>query len=669
MRKTLFVLLLFLPKTASSAPEKLAPVEVVEAREQPEREGELAATEPGVVEVIHVEDEGGGRTVADVLADTVGVQVQKMGGLGQFAQVSIRGSAADQVAIFLDGVPLARAAGGAVNLADLPLGQIERIEIYRGPMPSDLPGLPAGGAINLITRAPKERLVVASAISAGSFLTRGARGLVSLGGKRSMVALSMEYKGSRGDYAFLDDNGTPHNETDDQEAERRNNAFDQGALHLRAELSTADASTLRADLDAFLAQRGISGISSTQSQYAKLTTQRWLGLVSARAPTLFGWARLGGTLGADLTWTRERFDDRQAEVGLGRRDLEGRTLSAGLRATLGWQPLDRALFTLIAAPRHERYVQVDHYPEEHPHEPSARHSLDLALAADVDLYQERLWLTPQLRALVTRDRFAGPVGFGGRDEITERDEVHFAPSLGVRAQPKRGTWLRASIYSGVRVPSFYELFGDRGLITGNPALEPESVWGAEASASLSAARLYLEASAFYKRARQLIQFVQNSQFTSRPINLSQADLAGAEARASYEWAKRAGLGANYTCLYAVDRSDIPFYADRRLPRRPEHEVMAEPYVRLLASRALRLSTRLTHVSSTYLDRANLKAVPGRTLLALEAAVDLPGGLRVELVGENLLGVRAQDFEGFPLPGRSVFLTVSHRLARSRTARP
>ena len=57
------------------------------------------------------------------------MQVQDLG--SGFATVSIRGSTAEQVVVYLDGVPLNRALGGGVNLADLPLAQIESIEIYR----------------------------------------------------------------------------------------------------------------------------------------------------------------------------------------------------------------------------------------------------------------------------------------------------------------------------------------------------------------------------------------------------------------------------------------------------------------------------------------------------------------------------------------------------------
>ena len=74
-------------------------------------------------------------TLSDALADTVGVQVRRFGGLGDFTTVSVRGFSPRQVQVYLDGVPLARADNDTVDLSDLPLDTVERIEVYRGSTP------------------------------------------------------------------------------------------------------------------------------------------------------------------------------------------------------------------------------------------------------------------------------------------------------------------------------------------------------------------------------------------------------------------------------------------------------------------------------------------------------------------------------------------------------
>ena len=56
---------------------------------------------------------GEAKTIAELVTTAPGVAVNQYGGLGQLATVSIRGSTADQVQVFLDGVPLNTAAGSS----------------------------------------------------------------------------------------------------------------------------------------------------------------------------------------------------------------------------------------------------------------------------------------------------------------------------------------------------------------------------------------------------------------------------------------------------------------------------------------------------------------------------------------------------------------------------
>lgn len=88
----------------------------------------------------------------EVLEQEVGVQTRVTGGEGSLSTVILRGAASEQVMIYLDGVPLNDAAGGAVDLSLVPLDNIERIDVYRGSTPLELGKASIGGAVNIITR-------------------------------------------------------------------------------------------------------------------------------------------------------------------------------------------------------------------------------------------------------------------------------------------------------------------------------------------------------------------------------------------------------------------------------------------------------------------------------------------------------------------------------------
>ena len=93
-------------------------------------------------------------TLSDALADTVGVQVRRFGGLGDFSTVSVRGFSPRQVQVYLDGVPLARADNETVDLSDLPLDAVEHVEVYRGATPLRFAQSGPGGVVNVVTRQP-----------------------------------------------------------------------------------------------------------------------------------------------------------------------------------------------------------------------------------------------------------------------------------------------------------------------------------------------------------------------------------------------------------------------------------------------------------------------------------------------------------------------------------
>ena len=94
-------------------------------------------------------------SLAELLAQVVGVDVQRRGGPGVQADIGIRGSAFEQTLILLNGIPLRDPQTGHHNLnLPVPLETIERIEIVKGPGGLAFGGHATGGLVNIITRVP-----------------------------------------------------------------------------------------------------------------------------------------------------------------------------------------------------------------------------------------------------------------------------------------------------------------------------------------------------------------------------------------------------------------------------------------------------------------------------------------------------------------------------------
>jgi vitamin B12 transporter len=97
-------------------------------------------------------ESSGATGVADLLARLPGVEITRNGGVGNASSVYVRGAEQRFTAVYIDGVRIdSQSTGGAV-WEQIPLSQIERIEVLRGPAAAVYGSDAIGGVIQLFTR-------------------------------------------------------------------------------------------------------------------------------------------------------------------------------------------------------------------------------------------------------------------------------------------------------------------------------------------------------------------------------------------------------------------------------------------------------------------------------------------------------------------------------------
>lgn len=659
---------------ASPAPSDslytLPPI-VVEAK-RPDRRSD-PASRSGFVAVVDMKARAGRvDDVATVLSQLVGVRVTQYGGLGSFATVSIRGSSSNQVRTFLDGIPIDDPYLGVTNLADLPLSSVSRVEVYRGFSPPQLGGSAIGGAVNLTTREDATRTGLLSALelqtTVGSFDTqRQSASLWSHPHERFKFFAHGNYEKSVGDFTFHNDNGTPQNPDDDDEAATRlNNDFTGWNAMLRATTSIAHVGSVAAAYNDLAREQGVPGQGAFQSLTARSDRHRRMGYANLEGAPLLGKQLLWWTSGF-YQRANEKFHDPDADASLVRQDTDNTIDTYGGQARTRWLvPWVPVAIDASFDGRKETYHPISNVPTRTEGPDRWRHATTAAIGADVYLFRQSLVLTATQRFEENEDQFFAAPRFPWlpptpEGRVTHREQT---PSGGVRWQPVNWLVVKGNVGRYYRLPTFLELFGNTGSVTGNSELEPETGENRDVGIALTVARirgvrrLFFEATYLDNTVEDLILFFLNSQYTTKPVNIGAAHVRGWEFATSAAFAPWLEVAAGYTHLDTEDTSEIPYYSGNELPTWPRDDVNASAS---LSWRALRATYEFQYMSANWLDRANLRETPSRALHGVVLTLRTPlDGLSFTLEGRNLTDERPVDVADYPLPGRSFFSTLGYR---------
>ena len=570
---------------------------------------------------------GAAKDAAEVLSTSAGVQVQDSGGYGQSKNLVVRGASSNGSLLLLDGIPL-NGAGGVVDLSRVPLAIVERFEVLRGGVGARYGSGGLGGVVNVITRRPGAQARVAGEASYGSWNTQ-LGWLSATGPVAGAEALLLVHGGrSEGDFSFLYD-ASPSFPGDELEERRRSNNDARGAGGL-LRLRHASERGFEVDLltELFADDRGLAGTAANPSPDTRQNSRR----VSA---SLRFSGELGGARSSARAWFRaERVGlegGPQALQGFQAQRVGGVEVEA--RKLLGgWHGLSAAV-----AVTGEDVTDAELISGE-----SARPSWLRASVMVMDelvLVGGRLLVAPSLR--VER---AGP-------------HTLLSPKVGATLSLPANLELRANAGQAHRAPSFQELYVRQGLLLPNPALRPERALYADVAVVHRTGRSLASVGGFYSLYEDLIAYELYPPFAAKPFNFAAASVAGLEAEG--EWRPSSWLAGTlgYTLLVSRNlRDDVRYYL-KELPYRPRHKVSARVSG---GPRWLTGRVEVASQSAQFINRTEEASLPGRTFVHAGASSTFGRSpeltLSVEL--KNVFDVHAADLNGYPLPGRSAYVTLT-----------
>jgi outer membrane cobalamin receptor len=250
------------------------------------------------------------------------------------------------------------------------------------------------------------------------------------------------------------------------------------------------------------------------------------------------------------------------------------------------------------------------------------------------------------------------------------DRVHKLCSwnTGLKVSPLRWLSLRSNYGVYARVPSFYELFGDRGHTLSNKDLKPE--YGRRYDAGLRAQFGYetyhgfaFEIDVFHTDFADLIQWYVNDAGFVIPDNVSESYVEGIETVFDVLFFGIIRASGNLTVQDSrVVQEKRKYYRDKKLPDRP----------RVYGASKIEISNGWVKVfweaegkSDYYLDRVNQRPYPDRFLQNLGTTLAFSKKrLKITFISDNIMDIHTFDRAGMPLPGRSYSLTISFNIDRN-----
>jgi vitamin B12 transporter len=523
-----------------------------------------------------------------------GVDVARTGGEGQQTSLFLRGSNSNQALVLIDGIRAASANTGGFAWEHLPLGQVERIEIVRGPRAAWHGSDAIGGVVQVFTREARGG---AARLALGRWERREAQALYGAGDEAAgfgVVLGATDFDGFStrlpGSFGFDPDADGYRNRN---LGLRANGALGGQRVALRTYSTRADVEFDQGDT---AVDTDVAGLSLEGPLAAALGHRLVLGFHREALDTPV-FAAAFRSRRASLDWT--------GDLALG--------ASTSLVFGLNWQ--------------RER-----------------GESLDTAAGSACVYCESRRNLGLFASAQGSRGAFDWQAA-ARHDDNSSFD--------GASTGQLAGGWrvgedlrLFASVGQGFRAPNLNELYspGFGGLFAGNPDLGPERSHSVELGADAGLGAHALSARVFRTRVRDLIAF-QGGQ-TFQAVNVARAAIDGAELR----WTWRGAAWRFDADATWQDARDAGSGLD--LLRRPDRKfgIGAER-----AFGALTLGADLSYASARRDFAANL---PSYALLDLRLDWPLDGGWRLGARLDNALDREYQLASGFATPRRALYVDLA-----------
>ncbi|MFO7602768.1 MAG: TonB-dependent vitamin B12 receptor [Gammaproteobacteria bacterium] len=544
-------------------------------------------------------------SVQDLINGVPGINITNNGGAGKVTSVFMRGTESDHVLVLIDGIKAGSATAGTTAFQDIPIDQIERIEIVRGPRSSLYGSEAIGGVIQIFTRKGDGATKPFFSIGAGSYNTYTASAGVSGGGERSWYSLSASGIDTEG---FNSCNGTLSAGCYTYELDKDGYNNLSGALRAGYQFDNG----LKIEVNALRA----TGASEFDDSFANEseTVQEVVGTTLHYSP-LDIW-RLSLALGR----SQDKSDSFKDGIFKSRFNTS--------RDSVSWQN------DVAIADHHLLSLGLDYLDDQ----------VDSSAAFTVSSRDNT-----GLFSLYQANFAHYDVQLSLRQDDNQQFGKHTTGGAGLGYALSKTLRLTGTYGTAYKAPSFNELYYPS---YGNANLRPEESRSIEIGLSGQIETGTWSLNAYETQIDNMIAF---SSITFAPANIREARIRGLEAILVTQldnWI----VNTNLTLLDPRNLSTSAT-AGSVLPRR------SKQYLRLDVDRQFdyySYGTSLRLIGKRYDDLANTRQLAGYGIIDLRAEYQLDNDWQIQARIENLLDKDYETAALYNQPGRSLFVTLRYQ---------
>ncbi len=541
------------------------------------------------------------QTVPELLTGVLGIDISTSGGLGKTTDIFVRGANQGHLLVLIDGVKIGSATLGITSLELIPIEQIDRIEIVRGPRSSLYGSEAIGGVIHIFTRKGNKKQKTFFKAGSGSHNTN--RASAGIYGKSGKTEYSVSASSIRTDGIDARQPVTGLDEPDKDGY--RNNALTIRLGHKFSNTSGLDLSVFRSEgeteFDGNFQNRSEFELRATSLTYSFSPTTNW------KSRLLFGDSKDVLDSFKDKTFSSTFITDRIQYSW--QNDL---TLS------------DKVLLTLGADYQEDRVSGTTTY--------------------NVDERDSKAVFGQYQINAGNHD-----INISLRSENNDQFGNNKTGNIAWGYKLKQGRRLYASYGTAFKAPTFNQLYFP-GF--GNPSLKPEDSKTLEIGISSKKSKVRWDLRVFHSIIDNLIASVLvTPPFTFTAENVNKARISGIETGLSTTLAKW-NLAVDLTLIDPEDAN-----TDKVLRRRSQQTLKIDLYRKFGKSRFGMTWLAQGH---RFEDAANTNRIPGYGIVNLRLQHRLAKRWIIQGRIDNVFDKEYQTADTFNTLGRSYYLTLAYQ---------